>query len=240
MLFSSPMVLAELEGRKTKTRRTKGLEPINDDPGDWQFEWAEPMRNIWTFTQKSSLNEQSLRDKSFTQFQTKCPYGRPGDILWVRETFRKYCKVDENGYTRYDQEIIEFAADKPPMINECDGDGFKMFNKDGSEKFIPWKPSIHMPKVAARIWLQVTDVRVERLQDISTSDIEKEGIGLDQLKGCDPCVPASVHFHQEWKNLWTKINGPESWEANPFVWVISFRVLSTTGKPDLKNLKAIV
>lgn len=225
ILFSTPMVQSELDGRKTMTRRLKGLEQINKNPNDWQFEWAEPMRNIWTFTQKSSINEQSLKDKSFTQFQSKCPYGRPGDLLWVRET------LYQNGELG-----LEYIANKEYMDENIIPDDYGPYRGSYSFRNIP---AIHMPKWASRIWLQVTDIRAERLQDISAADIEKEGISFDQLKGCDPCVPASVHFHQEWKNLWVKINGPESWQANPWVWVVSFKVLSTTGKPDLQNLKAI-
>jgi hypothetical protein len=104
-----------------------------------------------------------------------------------------------------------------------------------------WKPSIHMPKNAARIWLEVTDVKVERLHDISEEDAKAEGVGAGfQMNAGWPdylhiqngvCSVTQDTASVSFGTLWEFINGKESWEANPWVWVVSFKVLSTTGKP---------
>jgi hypothetical protein len=146
----------------------------------------------------------------------------------------------------------------PTIVYKADGEEpYGLKNRGG------WKPSIHMPKAAARIWLQVTDIRVERLQDITEEDAIKEGVRSNECSdvskcpslfcksnGCagageyhrypvdyddEPCYSAVESF----ESLWQSINGPESWEANPFIWRVAFNVLSTTGKPDLKSLNAI-
>jgi hypothetical protein len=235
MLLSTPMVQAILEGRKTKTRRicrdngedVEGFRFVKDNPTFpefWKGKKAEPYTG-WVVKYKNLE----------LWLPRKCPFGKPGDIIWVREKWRKYCPVDANGYTNYDTQIIEFAADNPPLIDEIDADGFRVFKKDGSEKFISWRPSIYMPKSAARIWLQVEDIRVERVQDITEEDAEAEGVEqnrdeswhdyLEPKRLCQDDASASF------QSLWQYINGEESWQTNPFVWVISFKVLSTTGKP---------
>jgi hypothetical protein len=125
-----------------------------------------------------------------------CPYGRAGDSLWVRETFMRADNSVE----------IFYNADWP--------------NPSG----VKWKPSIHMPRAASRITLRITDVRVERLQDISAGDIVDEGYqgpgywvprgGARYEDGCD-----GVHWYRE---LWESINGEGSWAVNPWVWVVGF------------------
>lgn len=243
ILFSTAMVQALLEGRKTQTRRVmkpqiKDCDHSRHIEADWKdkpIQWSEAAFKIGRAYCGCCGNGVEYSN-DFGGI--KCPYGKPGDVLWVRETFRKYCKVDEYGYTRYDQEVIEFAADNPPMINECDGDGCTMFKKDGTEKFIPWKPSIFLPKEAARIWLQVMGVKVERLQDITEDDAIAEGGKTHQTElgpsyydyetgYCNGLFDAKDSF----RTLWKSINGADSWAANPWVWAISFKVLSTTGKP---------
>lgn len=226
ILFSTPMVQAILEGGKSQTRRIAAV-PVGDHHGidimDWGLSEHPYQENgKWLYNVQSDVDD-------YNTFELKPKYGQPGDLLWVRETWGVGSRPDP-----FEGSVdgIEFKADSQFIddieslpLHQFEDFDYGNYDKNG------WRPSIHMPKNIARIWLQVTDVRVERLQDISTADIEKEGISFDQLKGCDPCIPASVHFHQEWKNLWVKINGPESWQANPFVWCISFEILSTTGKP---------
>lgn len=223
ILFSTPMVQAILQGRKTQTRRIP-IETISID------KMGNLIMGKWNYGQHLDRRPQ------FENLISLKSRWKIGDVLWVRETFRKYCHVDENGYTRYDKEIIEFAADNPPMLNEVDGDGCLMFKKDGSEKFIPWRPSIHMPKNAARIWLHVTNVRVERLQDISEEDAKAEGVemitgGAFPYKHYGNDSASCANAIASFESLWREINGDESWEANPLVWAISFKTLSTTGKP---------
>ena len=174
ILFSTPMVQAILEGRKTQTRRVVKGEALK---------WLEPDM----FTPEFVANpENSL-----------CPYGQPGDLLWVRETW-----INQDG-------DYKFLADN------LDWKGIMKF-----------KPSIYMPKEAARIWLKVVNVRVERLQEISEQDAIAEGV---ETLGLYPGY--SVSSRGKFEGLWNHINGAESWDANPWVWVVEFEVLSTTGRP---------
>lgn len=218
ILFSTPMVQALLEGRKTITRRlVKGTA----------LSWLADFTPEFVADPENSL----------------CPYGNAGTILWVRETFRKYYRVDEHGYTDFDREIIDYVADNPSPINEVDGDGFIVYNKDGSEKFIPFKPSIHMPKAAARIWLKVISTRAERLHDITEEDCAREGIeyvrdenGLNRYRHYDSKAGNEKYYSHafaidSFRSLWVSINGQESWDSNPWVFRVELEVLSTTGKP---------
>lgn len=203
------MVQAILEGRKTQTRRTKGITRI------------EGVNGMKTMTFPKDGHKETFVDASFTTFDIKvnsglisCPYGAIGDVLWVRETFA--CDVYFNGIT--EGCFTYFKADYNGPVD---------WN---------WKPSIHMPKVAARIWLEITDIRVERLQEISESDALEEGVESKDGKGewfRDYMEPRSW-FHTpkpSFFSLWRRINGTDSLRANPWVWVISFKVISTTGRP---------
>lgn len=216
LLFSTPMIQSLLAGRKTMTRRIIKDEHV-----------------LYNLNVNNFIPEYYHNDK-----EGWCPYGQPGDLLWVRETFRKYYQVDKDGYTLFDNEILEYAADNPPLLYLMDGDGAHMYNKDGSEKYVPWKPSIFMPKVAARIWLQVESIRVERLQDITEEDAKAEGVETKETKLGPSYLDYQTGYcnglfdaKQSFRSLWFKINGEESWYLNPFVWCVSFKVLSTTGKP---------
>lgn len=153
ILFNTDMVQAIIEGRKTMTRRYKGLKEINADPSDWQFEWADfILDKPWRFTKISSVTDKTLKDQSFYQAAIKCPYGKAGDVLWVRETFtpsnatignKFFYKADDNG----------------------------ALDLTGS-----WKPSIFMPKEACRLFLKITSIRVETLHKITNEDALAEGI----------------------------------------------------------------
>lgn len=215
ILFSTPMVQAILEGRKTQTRRiVKGMA----------LDWLSEFTPEFVADPKNGF----------------CPYGIEGDIIWVRETWRKYHPVDGDGYTDFNKDIIDFAADNPEMIYKLDGDGSHVYNKNGTEKFIPWKPSIHMPKVACRLFLENTYICIERLQDITDDDAIAEGIQsypdeiLQEMRYKDYLSDASGYGDPQhdyptvgdpissYKSLWQKINGEESWDVNPWVWVIEF------------------
>lgn len=145
------------------------------------------------------------------------PYGKPGDRLWVREAFA----IDDNGH----EEWPVFRADGSPLP--------VLPPSRGPSR---WKPSIHMPRWASRITLDITAVRVERLQDISEEDAQAEGVE-DVTKDVAPSDP-EFRFWRRYRDggpntytdnaiasfasLWTEINGPTSWEANPWVWVVEF------------------
>ena len=186
ILFSAPMVRAILAGTKTQTRRAvKGMA----------LEWLRPDGFTPEFT---AAPENGL-----------CPYGQPGDRLWVRETFA------EGIHQMAEVNHWAYAAD---LFGEQQRLGDR------------WKPSIHMPRVASRITLEITGVRVERLQAISQEDARAEGVhrNVDGLwsggawkhiaqpnRYSDPC--------NAFCDLWASINGGESWDANPWVWVVEFK-----------------
>lgn len=196
ILFSAPMVRAILDGRKTQTRiiaKTRRENSILS--GDWHDSYIiHPGNNEWL-----------MRD-----FQ----YGKPGDRLWVRETFAII--DDESGFG---SGYIEYKA-------TC----------DNPDKII-WKPSIHMPRWASRILLENSNVRIERLQDISEDDAVAEGI--ENIGGGASCSPwknyrigakNEMDCHcssavRSYKTLWESINGPGSWDLNPLVWVVEFKML---------------
>lgn len=202
-LFSTLMVQSILEGRKTKTRRMRGLKKINKNPDDWYFEWADfALQKPWRFTQKSTVNEQSIKERNFNQEALKCPYGNIGDQLWVRESF---IEIAEGNY--------EYKA------------GF-------TDEPIKWKPSIHMPREACRILLEIVSIKVERLEDISEDDAKAEGVEKmeygyrhycpdadDVSPGGDAVPDAKSSF----LSLFVKINGKAVILSNPWVWVIEFR-----------------
>lgn len=222
MLFSTPMVQAFMDGRKTVTRRTNGLDVINENPGQWKLCWVgktvlnnkKPSQWVATFQHKNN-------DKKVDFI--KSPYGQKGDLIWVRETV--------------------FDTSKYPNAPLFSGVGKYVYKAD--EAFIgchKWTPSIHMPKAAARIWLLNEGVTVERLQDITEEDAIAEGVKRfftplfqewrykDYLESLSDWRSAYNSF----STLWMSINGFESWDANPWVWVIRFKVVSTTGREAVK------
>jgi hypothetical protein len=220
ILFSGPMVRALLDGSKTQTRRlavTKrsGIEFIGGGPKNGA-DWNDP--TCWGFEDPNTGFWWALRGDE-TNYQLPCPHGAVGDRLWVRETWRGVVEINppgksmELGVARYvpDQEYcrrVEYQA-----TQERDGE--------------PWRPSIHMPRWASRITLEVAGVRVERLQDISEADAIAEGIGKTPAgfwstygrSGVDGTYSPRSSFHC----LWESINGADSWDANPWVWVVEFR-----------------
>lgn len=222
ILFSTDMVQALLDGRKTQTRRIKKLDAINGNPSAWSWVKAKmrQVHRLWDSTiEKYSPNP--LRsffyfcDKAGNEKLIQSPYGWEGDLLWVRESFSE---IYPGGY-----EYKSGFTDEP----------------------IKWKPSIHMPYVACRIFLQVKEVKVERLQDISEEDAKAEGVitplidhGIidesDSYTVPSKDVEAFYKVKGSWrigfKQLINQINGLDTWERNPWVWVVKFQVLSTTGR----------
>jgi len=203
ILFSAPMVRAILEGRKTQTRRVVKVQPGPScciEEGDE----GEP-----PFVYSSLYGDGPGYEVHESRAPCRCPYGAPGDRLWVRETWMQNPgrEISPDG-NRHD---VIYRAD------ECH-----------YGPAIRWRPSIHMPRWASRIDLEVTGVRVERLQDISEEGAIAEGVGRvgERFKGYmplhtggqyDPAL-AKTSFSQ----LWESINGDGSWDANPWVWVVEF------------------
>lgn len=137
-----------------------------------------------------------------------CPYGDAGYHLWVRETWRRIETGMNSGKADY-------RADDP----SASGLGF-----------MPWRPSIFMRRADSRITLEITDVRTERLQEITEEDAQAEGVQMGyqpySVEGRTP--PTPVGYRPVFKRLWDSINGDDSWDANPWVWAISFRVVEPT------------
>lgn len=207
ILFSGSMVCALLAGTKTQTRRVVKPPPMVGPEESWFVrdcgQWAWGPRRLPT----------ELPGRLMSGWRT-CPYGAPGDRLWVRETWADGSKV-------YPCHQFEYRA--TAMISDDDvkehGRGCT-FAKDGKKNFecykcagFKWKPSIHMPRAGSRITLVVTDVRVQRAQDISEEDARDEGCpGESEESAAD-----------EYAHLWNTINGPGAWDLNPWVWAITFR-----------------
>lgn len=222
ILFSAPMVRAILDGPKTQTRRVvKGI-PSDAEEVFWWAPEGGIARPGWADPGVYYRNPRGLH----------CihPSWHVGDKLWVRET---WChKADDNGMIVYNAEgnwdasCVWYAADGID-VRAIDADGWGETNNDGTERS-PWRPSIHMPRWASRITLEVTGVRAERVGDISEADARAEGITDGGCLNCgesEPCGCASPEpsARDSFAWLWQNINGEYSWHANPWVWVIEFK-----------------
>lgn len=216
VLFSGEMVRAILDNHKTQTRRVIKPQPMINftDKYSVEIEW------LGVLTRRSgglSFSAQELLDYFWEDIcnqrltnEVLCPYGRRGDRLWVRETFCYYHSIkDEHGNQK-----IAYRADIDPKYH----------------KNFTWKPSIHMPRKASRIFLEVTDIRIERLQDISEEDAIAEGIEKNPVQFDTWLDYPAGSSAAGWRNpkhsfqsLWQSINGNDSWELNPWVWVIEFK-----------------
>ena len=209
ILFSSPMVRAILAGAKTQTRRVvkqlQGMDPADVRLARTQGGYPDGVRPVW----ECDFCEPDI-------FSTPCPYGQPGDRLWVRETWQSV----PFGPHRDWPGCPDLRPQKPSEWNRT---AVVIWRADGE---MPgpeiWSPSIHMPRWASRITLEITGVRVERLNDISEQDAAEEGVGpgyVPNSLGSTTCVGYRPMFAKVWRD----INGPDSWDANPWVWVIEFK-----------------
>nr|WP_241866186.1 hypothetical protein [Klebsiella aerogenes] len=217
MIFNGEMVRAILDGRKTQTRRIMKVqpEPSKSRPGDFWFssKKLESMVHISDFAPGNS----PIADYHLFIQEHCCPFGAVGDRIWVRETWARY-NIDQNSHD------LAYRATTPADWPE-----------EGR-----WRPSIHMPRWASRILLEITNVRIERLNAISPEDAESEGLERTNFTGFgdEPGLPSypepDVYFDplkKQWKEyppeafagLWESIYGEGSWKANPWVWVIEFK-----------------
>lgn len=216
ILFSGPMVRALLAGRKTQTRRVVKPQPRlfvtsvyrpfpQTDPGNWQGFCDGDGRIHW---------------------YGRCPYGVRGDRLWVKETWRP-----SESLQSWDVDV-RYAAD-----------GAERTVKDGEFGERDWTmpkaatrgnvSPLHMPRWASRLTLAVTDIRVERLHAITETDAEAEGVREPSIGPIHMVSPERCgQIDREkapalflWEMLWRSINGADSWDANPWVWAVSFEVV---------------
>ncbi len=205
ILFSGPMVRAILEGRKTQTRRLLKIPGIMPRTA---FPITSPDESI-----------EKWDDGTFHYFSTSamsgpypCPYGEPGDRLWVREAWQH----GNHPLGPYQPGCpVYYRADYLDDPHGPDGE------KSPEGRYRTWRPSIHMPRTASRILLEVYDVRVERLQDISEAACLAEGCsgGHGCISGYQYNATPDEHF----KWIWESVGG--DWSANPWVWVVEFQRL---------------
>jgi hypothetical protein len=219
IIFSAPMVLALLAGQKTQTRRLVKPQPPEILPAYApKVYWPARDRHM-TSDPDGAAYLQFERPGDYDGarvmrggFGFRCPYGQPGNRLWVREAWAWRGDGAIPAFDRVRKGEVWFRADP-----------------ERTSPGIRWRPSIHMPRWASRITLEVTGVRVERLQDISEADALAEGVTPKWEPGCSGRLmealggfsfrPAASAYAE----LWEQINGPGSWDANPWVWVVEFR-----------------
>jgi hypothetical protein len=206
ILFAAPMIRAILDGRKSQIRRIMKPQPVGP-----VFIATDPKTPRYCLPYNETLTMGGLA--------MRCPYGQPGDRLWVRET----CRAEElpSGL-----DGVRYLADDcfiPIENTEAASDAWLSLAAYGQRLSGHHKcrtvPAIHMPRWASRITLEITGIRMDRWQDISESDALAEGI--------DPKFPPDEQVANaammRYADIWESINGPGSWAANPWVWVVEFR-----------------
>jgi len=217
ILFNAEMVNAILEGRKTQTRRV-----MNNQPCSLLGETISVQSDGVNFRWHGDLNDD-------TSGWFSCPQGQVGDQLWVRETFailgnEDGCAID------WKENLVKCGGPDAARIYRAScqqrpgnyglwsipDDAFWKPHTDNMQYEGAWVPSIHMPRWASRITLEITDVRIERLNDISDPDASAEGCKISSLRSGDS-------LSDVFARLWKSIYGDESWQSNPWVWVIEFK-----------------
>lgn len=221
ILFNTEMVRAILDGTKTCTRRVVRYKYSNTEMKIKKDKYGARLIEI----QKDENSDGSTYQKLLPFVEKEAPY-QPGDILYVRETWQKAGLVDDFDKVVDGTEKYYYAAgpEKPCFDYWVDPETGE--HKDR----MPWRPSIHMPKEAARIFLKVTDVRVERLQDIDIDEIRNEGL----LSVAVHCGDMEIAL-KEWEILWNSTIKKSDldrygWDVNPWVWVVEFERCEKPGK----------
>ncbi len=195
ILFSAPMVRSLLNGTKTQTRRV--CKPAEAAALSFVVEVPDPLERGQVYNGSHFGDEEG-------GVQFACPYGGIGDRLWVRETHAPQpdCSL------AWEKWLNGAGGEKPIIHYAADASDRAWVDK--------WRPSIHMPRWASRIDLEIIGVRIERLQEIGEADARAEGYEI----GPPPCIDDPMRWY---RYLWEQINGAGSWDANPWVWVVEFR-----------------
>lgn len=235
ILFNTEMVRAILYGTKTCTRRVVRYKYSNTEMKIKKDKYGARLIEI----QKDENSDGSTYHKLLPFVEKEAPY-QPGDILYVRETWQEVYDTEWDSDKTQEVKIQDIIYNFDDISKKCVGlsteystpemkprNKYYIYKTDDIKYTEPkwalkWRPSIHMPKEAARIWLKVADVRVERSQEITIDGIRNEGISSMAVHAGDMEIAL-----KEWKNLWNstiKKNRPDSygWDANPWVWVIEF------------------
>lgn len=231
ILFSGPMVRAILSGTKTQTRRVVKHQPNIELHDGWKWEQTP---SGWVPVRGSNRLLHNIGC---------CPYGHPGDRLWVRESAWLYGQWWKDGFTKSGRQRWTFAMSFGQKVRYERPLDHELTYQGSEYPGYAFRPSIHVPRWASRLTLEITGVRVERLQAISAEDAQAEGLvpwskdgKLTKYGVADPDgLPGSDYegtwpWH-EWRispvdayqQLWNSINGEGAWDANPWVWVVEFR-----------------
>lgn len=215
ILFSSQMVHAILDDRKTQTRRVVKVQPPAGTREVITFHHPDPREHYWAFDGGSLLD-----------WAYPCPYGEIGDLLYVRETWQH----SNHPLGPYDEDCIVFY--RADYLDDPLGPDLER-SPDGIRR--QWRPSIHMPRAASRIMLEITGIRVERLQDINEQDAIAEGVEpyaiyggkVASWRGSSDIDAARENARFAYWDLWDSINAErgQGWDTNPWVWVVEFKCI---------------
>lgn len=224
VFFNDEMVRAILDGRKTQTRR---VIKLSHERG---------MLNPVVRGRNGEISSVSCR-----LAPTLCPFGQPGDRLWVRETWALLgnedgCCVDWNdnlckGDEKLAARIYRASCERLPGdygLWSIPDDAYWKPHTENQKFEGAWRPSIHMPRWASRILLEITDVRVERLNSISEADAQAEGV----TPATHQITPPEAVYRVGFGDIWRSIYGEESWDADPWVWVVEFKHIDATSSKE--------
>lgn len=225
ILFSGEMVRAILAGRKTQTRRPIPTNKVPADTLEAFFWWHDYLPK-----DVCAADGLYVRTPRGLAWRGPCPFGVPGDRLWVKECFKIILGDDPRiEYRAGGCESFEWKSDRCTEL----ADHFNVPNSIAEVKHAEaimagavhpvseiWRPSIHMPRVVSRITLEVVAVRAERVQEIGDNDLQREGFGADS------CGLRERQFESAWDSIYAK--GGLGWAANPWVWAVEFRVAKET------------
>lgn len=239
ILFSTPMVRAILSGTKTQTRRIIRPQPGAADP-DARGCFARPVLGhgvplAHVDPQRRFGIDAAMDHHGEARSQwIPCPFGAPGDRLWVRET---WCRASDDAIGESDPQALDGRPRGPedpdtglrPFVYYRATDDFVVDSND--EERSPWKSPIFMPRWASRILLQIKSVGFQRVQSISDDDARAEGVDLEHPVECvingEKGTVQYLDARTAFAHLWCHINGNSSWTSNPWVWVVTFERLKT-------------
>lgn len=233
ILFSTPMVNANLAGLKTQTRRVIKPQPTSQRFKP-EFCFDDEGVNLY------------LTGRGIEPIRS--PYGKAGDQLWVREAwslnfYGGHTRSDGENREIFEQYAVEYKAIGDPLIIDRDHHDERLCHLYDSQRG-NFRPSIHMPRWASRIQLEIIEIRVERLQDINEADAQAEGVerwqvGMDKQpdsgwwrdysysdEEAEAGYPPLLSAKESYRTLWESINGAGSWDTNPWVWVIEYKMIN--------------
>ena len=221
IIFSGPMIRALLDGRKTQTRRTRGLEQFNEAANDWKV--IRPLQSVEPFADEGRTMEfpgansrswlalkdaRGISDMGYQPFS--CPYGAVGDLLFVREAWQ----------------VWDEYANTPAAMIPAEARRHVNYPADGNRWSTRTRPPMFMPHWAARITLEIEAVRAERVQQITCYDIRAEGVSCPEHDFPDGlCTSECPSLRGAYANLWDSLNAKRGygWDVNHFCWALTFR-----------------